>query len=256
MLPALFICHGSPMLATQSTPYTEFLRDTGKQFEPSAIVVLSAHWEQLTTTISFTEGTLETIYDFGGFPDELYRLTYPAKGSPAVAEKLEQRLRAAGIPTQRDVGRGLDHGSWVFLRHMYPKADIPIVSISVNPFLTTAEQLAIGKALKGLGEESILVIGSGTTVHNFNEINFHQKHPEPWAVAFDDWIVQTLENQDREALLRYEELAPHARRAVPRAEHFVPLLHAYGSAPGLVAPKAIYKGYEMGTFSHLCLQFG
>ncbi|WP_145409616.1 DODA-type extradiol aromatic ring-opening family dioxygenase [Paenibacillus xylanexedens] len=255
MIPALFICHGSPMLAIQSTPYTEFLRDTGKQFEPSAIVVLSAHWEQPVTTISFAEGTLETIYDFGGFPDELYHLDYPAKGSPVLAENIEQRLRAAGIPTRRDVGRGLDHGSWVFLRHMYPKANIPIVSISVNPFFTTAEQLEIGNALKGLSEESILVIGSGTTVHNFNEIRFQQKYPEPWAIAFDDWIVQTLVNRDTDALMRYTELAPHARRAVPRAEHFVPLFHAYGSAPGRIAPRAIYKGYEMGTFSQLCIQF-
>ncbi len=205
-------------------------------------------------TISFAEGPLQTIYDFGGFPDELYRLSYPAPGSPEMATVLEERFRKNGIATQRDYGRGLDHGSWIFLRHMYPDASIPVVTISLNPFLPAEEQLRIGEALKGLGEEDILVIGSGTTVHNFNEIKFNQSEPEAWAVEFDDWIAEKIMNRDTAAIIQYERLAPHARRAVPRAEHFVPLLHAYGSSSGHHQPKVLYSGYQFGTFSHICFE--
>ncbi|WEK54114.1 MAG: class III extradiol ring-cleavage dioxygenase [Candidatus Cohnella colombiensis] len=254
MIPSLFICHGSPLLALDNSAYTQFLTETGERFKPKAIVMFSAHWEQKITTISFVEGTLQTIYDFGGFPDDLYQLTYPAQGSPELAERLEERFRLHGIESRRDYSRGLDHGSWVFLRHMYPEADIPIVSVSVNPFLTPREQLDIGLALKGLGEEDILVIGSGTTVHNFNEIKFNQPYPEQWAVEFDDWIEDKIVNRDMEALLQYEQMAPHARRAVPRAEHFVPLFHAYGSSYGAEKPKSIFKGYQFGTFSHICFE--
>ncbi|KQO12427.1 DODA-type extradiol aromatic ring-opening family dioxygenase [Paenibacillus sp. Leaf72] len=254
MLPSLFICHGSPLSAMAESDYTRFLSDIGKKYKPQAIVLFSAHWEERNTTISFAEGTLNTIYDFYGFPDELYQLTYPAPGSPELAAKLEDRFRRNGITVDRDDERGLDHGSWIFLRYMYPEANIPIVTISVNPFLSANEQLQIGEALKGLGEENILVIGSGTTVHNFNEIKMNQAYPEAWAVEFDDWIADKIVQRDIAAFLQYETLAPHAKRAVPRAEHFVPILHALGSSSGVEQPKIIYRGYEMGTFSHICFE--
>ncbi|MBM7568534.1 DODA-type extradiol aromatic ring-opening family dioxygenase [Paenibacillus sacheonensis] len=254
MLPSLFICHGSPMMAVEESDYTEFLKETGARFRPKAIVIFSAHWEAGAVTVSFAEGPLPTIYDFGGFPDELYRMTYPAPGSPEIAAKVEEKFLAHGIDTHRDPERGLDHGSWVFLRHMYPNADIPVVTISVNPFLPAAQQIVIGEALRGLGAEGILVIGSGTTVHNFNEIKWKQEHAEPWADEFDQWIADKVVHRDTEALANYERLAPHARRAVPRAEHFVPLLLAYGSSSGEVKPRALFEGFQMGTFSLLCME--
>ncbi|SFJ79089.1 Aromatic ring-opening dioxygenase, catalytic subunit, LigB family [Paenibacillus sp. UNC496MF] len=254
MLPSLFICHGSPMMAVEQSAYTAFLKQTGKRWKPRAIVLFSAHWETRVATVSFAAGPLPTIYDFGGFPDELYRLTYPAPGSPDVAAEVEARFARHGIETRRDASRGLDHGAWVFLRHMYPDADIPVVTISVQPFLPAARQLAIGEALRGLGEEDILVIGSGTTVHNFGEIKWKQEHAEPWAVEFDAWIADKVTNRDAEALADYERLAPHALRAVPRPEHFVPLLLAYGSASGKTAPRVLFEGFQMGTFSLLCLE--
>ncbi len=170
LVPALFINHGAPTLALAESDYTQFLEDLGKRIVPKAIVMFSAHWENRTTTISFADGVLETIYDFGGFPDKLYQLTYPAPGSPELASKVEQMFQKQGIITAKDNKRGLDHGSWIFLRYMYPEANIPIVSVSVNPHLSVGEQLTIGKALRGLGQEDVLIIGSGTTVHNFNEI--------------------------------------------------------------------------------------
>lgn len=255
MVPTLFINHGAPTLALAESDYTRFLSELGSRFVPKAIVMFSAHWEKQTTTISFAEGTLETIYDFGGFPDKLYQMTYPAPGSPELASKVEQMLQKQGIKTARDLTRGLDHGSWIFLKYMYPEANIPIVSVSVNPYLTVGEQLTIGKALRGLGQEDILVIGSGTTVHNFNEIKMNQQHPEPWAVEFDEWLIEKVLNKDIQALLKYETLAPYAKRAVPRAEHFVPLFHALASSDGLVKPLVLYRGYEYGSFSYTCFEF-
>ena len=254
MVPSLFICHGSPMLALEETEYTRFLAETGQRIRPKAIVIFSAHWEERKTTVSFAAGRLDTIYDFGGFSEELYRLTYPAQGSPELAEKVEERFRAQGIETLRDERRGLDHGSWIILRHMYPDADIPVVSVSVNPFLSPEEQLKIGEALKGLGSENILVVGSGATVHNFNEIRFNSRHAEPWAVEFDNWLADKIVNRDTGALLHYERLAPHARRAVPRAEHFIPVLHAYGSSKEEAPPKIAFSGYQYGWLSYICFE--
>ncbi len=243
------------MMIKQDSDYTRFLADTGRRFAPKAIVIFSAHWEEKVTTISFADGPLETIYDFYGFPDELYQLAYQAPGSPQVAEKLEQMFHNHGIETRRDAKRGLDHASWVFLRHMYPEADIPVVTISVNPFLSAAEQHKIGEALQGLGEENILVIGSGTTIHNFNYIKMGQQHPEDWAVEFDDWLIDKIQSKDLQSLVSYEQLAPYAARAVPRAEHFVPLFHALGSSKGAATPRVLYRGYEMGSFSQSCFEF-
>lgn len=256
MMPALFINHGAPTLALAQSDYTRFLQETGKRLAPQAIVMFSAHWEERVTTISFADGPLETIYDFYGFPDALYKITYPAPGSPKLAERLDGLFRNAGIPTERDYTRGLDHGSWIFLKYMYPDANIPIVSVSVNPFLPNEEQYRIGEALGSLGAENILVIGSGTTVHNFNEIKIGQQHPEQWAVEFDDWIADKVEKRDVSSLVQYDRLAPYALRAVPRAEHFVPLFHAMGSAAAAASsPKVLYRGYEYGTFSYSCFEF-
>jgi 4,5-DOPA dioxygenase extradiol len=256
MMPVLFINHGAPPLAMVESDYTRFLAETGKRLRPKAIVIFSAHWEEKITTISFAEDALETIYDFYGFPQELYQLTYPASGSPEIAEKLEQMFHKSNIETQRDNKRGLDHGSWIFLRFMYPEATIPIVTISVNPFLPAEEQYKIGEALRGLGQEDILVIGSGTTVHNLREINFGQKQPEPWAMEFDNWLIDKLQKKDIASLLQYDKLAPHAARAVPRAEHFVPLFQALGSADPSEIPKLIYRGYDYGSFSYTSFEFG
>ncbi|PYI52183.1 DODA-type extradiol aromatic ring-opening family dioxygenase [Paenibacillus flagellatus] len=255
MVPSLFLAHGSPMLAIEQTDYTRFLAELAGRFRPKAIVVFTAHWERPVTTVSSSDGVYDTIYDFGGFPDELYQVTYPAKGSSAVAEKVKERLRGAGIEVASDTSRGLDHGSWTLLHRMYPEADIPVVQASVNPYLPPREQYKIGEALRGLGEADVLVIGSGVTVHNLRIIKWGQKTAEPWAVEFDDWLVERMENGDLEALFDYEERAPHARLAVPRAEHFVPLYIAMGAGDPGRKPEVIHRSYDLGTLSYMCLQF-
>lgn len=253
MVPALFLAHGSPMLAIEETPYTAFLEELGQTLRPDAIVIFTAHWEEPVLTVSYLDGVYETIYDFGGFPPELYAVKYPARGSIAAADQVIARLEAQGIAVRKDDSRGLDHGSWTMLRRMYPDADVPVVQVSVHPFLPFEEQIKIGEALQGIGDDNILVIGSGVTVHNFGEIRWGQKESEPWALEFDDWMIEKLAAKDREALARTMELAPHARRAVPRPEHFVPILIAAGAGTGEAKP--IYRSYDYGTLSYLCMSF-
>lgn len=238
------------MLAIEQTDYAAFLGELGKQFQPKAIVVFTAHWETETLAMTYTDDVYETIYDFGGFPDELYQIKYPARGSKIVADMLEAKFAKQGIAVRRDAERGLDHGTWTLLHRMYPKADIPLVQLSVNPYRSPEEHYRIGEALRGLGEQGILVIGSGVTVHNLRMIKWGQREPEDWAVAFDDWLIERMGSGDVDSLFRYEELAPGARMAVPRAEHFVPLYVALGSG-SKKTPEILFRGYDMGTLSYL-----
>jgi len=253
LVPSLFLAHGSPMLAIEPSPYAEFLARLGRNLTPEAIVIFTAHWESDILTISSTDDTYETIYDFYGFPPELYAVRYPAKGSKRIAAHVRERLTKRGIPSRTDERRGLDHGSWTLLSRMYPQADIPVVQASVNPYLPPDKQYEIGVTLRGLGADGILIIGSGVTVHNLRMIRWEQTEPEDWAVRFDDWLIERLQNRDTASLFQYAEQAPYARQAVPRAEHFVPLFIAYGS--GGDTAKVLYRGYEYGTLSYLCLSF-
>ncbi|ALS25241.1 DODA-type extradiol aromatic ring-opening family dioxygenase [Paenibacillus naphthalenovorans] len=255
MVPALFLAHGSPMLAIEDTVYSGFLNTLSRQVQPKAIVIFTAHWESEVLTISSLDGTYDTIYDFGGFPDALYQIKYPAKGSTTIASKVEERFQQQGIPVKKDTSRGLDHGSWTLLYRMYPKADIPVVQISVHPYLPPDKQFRIGECLRELGEEDILVIGSGVTVHNLRMIHWGQSAPEPWAIAFDDWLIDKVEKRDLESLFNYEKLAPYARQAVPRPEHFVPFFIAMGSGNPQNTPKVIHRSYDHGTLSYLSYQF-
>jgi 4,5-DOPA dioxygenase extradiol len=254
MAPSLFVAHGSPMIAIQDNEYTKFLQNIGKQIQPKAIVIFTAHWEREVLTISSMEGEYETIHDFYGFPEELFQVQYPAKGSKEVAALVQHRLEKQGIPTTIDTKRGLDHGSWSVLKHLYPDANIPVVQISVHPFLPPEEQYRIGEALRGLGEEDILIVGSGATVHNLRLLKWGQQTPEPWAVEFDDWLIEHVQKKDLAALFRYEELAPHASMAIPRPEHFVPLFIAMGSGT-MDKPQLLFRAYEYGTLSYVCFQF-
>ncbi|MFF2484560.1 dioxygenase [Paenibacillus sp. NPDC058071] len=251
----LFVAHGSPMLAVEDNDYTQLLKKTGAGLKPDAIVIFTAHWETETTTISSKDDVYETIYDFGGFPDELYQIQYPASGSTQIAELVRKLLEDKGIPSEFDKVRGLDHGSWTMLHHMFPKADVPVVQVSVNPYGSPEEQYRIGEALRELSDRNILVIGSGVTVHNLRILKWGQKTPEPWAVEFDDWLIDKLEKHDLESLFRYAELAPNAKTAVPRPEHFVPLFIALGSGKPEEKPAIIHRSYDMGNLSYLSFQF-
>ncbi|MFC4776969.1 DODA-type extradiol aromatic ring-opening family dioxygenase [Paenibacillus sp. GCM10023252] len=251
----LFLAHGSPMLAIEQNEYSSFLQQTGAALRPDAIVIVTAHWETEEVAITSTDGVYETIYDFRGFPDELYQVKYEARGSVQLAGQVAELLQEAGIPSTLDGNRGLDHGSWTLLKHLFPMADIPVVQMSVNPERSAEAHYLIGAALRSLSASNILLIGSGVTVHNLRMVNWGQVEPEPWAVQFDDWLIDKLAKRNLYDLLSYESLAPHAKAAVPRSEHFLPLYVALGAGNPEQIPEVIYRGYAFGTLSHLSLKF-
>jgi 4,5-DOPA dioxygenase extradiol len=254
MMPSLFIAHGSPTIVIEKNAYTEKLRSLAGQLpKPTAIVLFSAHWEANVQTVSGVE-EYGTIYDFGGFPEEMYRITYPAKGDPALAEEIVGLFQQAGIPARIDTVRGLDHGAWTILKLIYPAADIPVIALSVNPALPNQEQYRIGKALASLKERGILVIGSGGIVHNLWRVMMSMRagaadQADAWAVEFDDWIKERLEKWDLDALFHYERLAPYAQEAVPANEHFIPLLIAMGAGDDARKAERLYQSYQYGSLS-------
>jgi 4,5-DOPA dioxygenase extradiol len=254
MISSLFLCHGGPTLVQDKNEYTDFLKGLGKKLTPKAIVIFTAHWESEITTISAVDDTYEMIYDFYGFPKELYSIEYPAKGSVNVASKLQSMLRNNGIESSLDEIRGLDHGAWDILYLMYPEANIPVVQVSVNPKLVMEKQYEIGRAIRDFGKEDILVIGSGSTVHNLDTVEWDSNKTKEWAVEFDNWLIEKVENNDVEALFNYRQTAPFAKLAVPREEHIVPMFIAMGSG-NKDKPKLLHQSYAYGTLSYICFEF-
>lgn len=254
MIPSIFLCHGGPTIVIEKNSYTDFLKDLGKKLNPKAIVIFTAHWESKTTQISSIENTYDMIYDFSGFPKNLYSIKYPAKGSVELAKKIQSMLSNNGIESKLDEKRGLDHGSWDVLHLMYPQANIPVVQVSIDPFLAMNKQYEIGRAIKDLGKQDVLVIGSGSTVHNLHTVDWNAETVESWAVEFDNWLIEKVENNDVESLFNYRQLAPHAKHAVPREEHFVPIFIAMGSGNN-DKPHLLHQSYIYGTLSYICFEF-
>jgi len=255
MIPSLFISHSWPMLALEQNRYTGFLEGLAAQYPaPKAVVLFSAHWESEVVTVGSTDDTFETIYDFGGFAPELYTLKYPAKGSTAIAAAVQSAFERNGIAALSDSQRGLDHGAWIILKRMFPSADIPVIPVSVNPFLPPERQLEIGEALRGFGGEDIMVIGSGSIAHQFG-FGMDPAMVRRKSMEFEAWIVETTERRDVPALLNYRQQAPYAAFAVPRPEHFVPLLIALGSGAGSAEPKTLYREQGAEWFGRVAIQF-
>lgn len=238
MLPSLFISHGSPMLALTPTPAHQFLRELGKTLAPKAVVVVSAHWESLALKVSNVAWP-ETIHDFGGFPQALFECQYPAPGEPELAERLATLLGA------QSVERGLDHGAWVPLSLMFPKADIPVVSVSLPIRWSNAELTELGSKLAALRDEGILVIGSGSLTHNLYETMPMGSTMPGWVGEFADWVDSKLAGNDRAALLAWQD-APQARRNHPTPEHFQPLLVAMGAGGDA---KQLHHSVEHGVLA-------
>lgn len=255
MMPSYFFAHGAPSIVLEENEYTKLL----KQFKdhtpkPKAIVLFSAHWEESIQTVSAAD-TYETIYDFGGFQDELYQMTYPAKNNRKLVEQIQSLFTNHGFENVRNEKRGLDHGAWAVLKLLYPDADIPVVALSVNRYLTNEQQYQIGKSLAELREQNVLIIGSGGTVHNLRRLNWQSEGIDEWAEQFDNWIQHKLESWDTEALFQYRELAPNAQDAVPTNEHFIPLLLAMGTGDTNRQAKLLHRSFQYGNLSLSCWQF-
>jgi 4,5-DOPA dioxygenase extradiol len=220
--------------------------------KPKAIVAVSAHWNTEQPAVSLAAKP-ETIHDFYGFPDALYRLRYDAPGAPELAERVAG-LTGAG----RDANYGLDHGAWVPAMLGWPAADIPIFQLSVQPYMTPAHHITLGRKLAPLRDEGVLVMGSGSAIHNLRRLvrGQHDTPPEPWAKAFDDWVAETVEKGDEAALANYRSEAPHARDAHPTDEHFLPLHVAFGAAGKGARGRALHRSFTSGNLSMAAYAFG
>ena len=244
MTPSVFVSHGSPALAIEPGPSRDFLAGLGKRLgTPKAIVCVSAHWETEDVSVSL-DPRPETVHDFSGFPPELYRMRYPAPGDPALGRRIVEM-----IPGARGVGKqGFDHGVWSPLILMYPDAGIPVVEISVQPRRNAAHHYAVGQALAPLRDEGILIMGSGSATHNLREMG----RSGPHVTEFESWMCSAVIEGRAKDLVRYEQLAPHARRNHPTPEHLLPLfapLGAAGGEPGEVLNRVFeYASLSMAAF--------
>lgn len=246
-MPTLFVSHGAPSFAIDGGVAGPQLTALGEKLpRPKAVLVVSPHWMTRELRVS-TSLRPPTIHDFGGFDRALYDITYPAPGHTALALRAVEHLRAAGWVTQPDPDRGLDHGAWVPLRHLYPAADMPVFQVSLPARLNAKTAWAMGRALAPLADEEVLIVGSGSLTHNLYELQFDHDHVEGYAIEFAHWIRQAVERGEVEQLQQALDIAPHARRAHPTAEHFLPLLIAAGAASAPHPASVIEGGVTHGV---------
>jgi len=220
-----FIGHGSPMNAIKHSRYTNFLGEYARSIpRPKAILVISAHWQ--TDGSRITAGSeLEQIYDFYGFPEELYAVRYAPPGDPGLAREIAKEIPVIAC----DETRGIDHAGWAVVKHLYPAADIPLLELSLDYNLSEREHYTLGKRLCFLSDRGVLVIGSGNVVHNLSEIDFDDEaRPFPWALRADTWISERIMGDGVNELLEYKARMPDWSRAIPTDEHFLPLLYILG----------------------------
>ena len=236
-LPALFVSHGAPTFPLTDAPARHFLESLADRLpaRPRAILVVSAHWETERPAVSAV-AVNDTIHDFYGFPRELYAIRYPAPGSAELARRVAALLGGAGLETDRDTGRGLDHGAWVPLRLIFPEARIPVVQLSVQPHLGPEHHLRLGRLLAPLRGEGVLIVGSGSFTHDLSSFRQYAQAlhaPEPdWVKRFAEWMDSALNEGRLDDLLDYRRLAPHAARNHPTEEHLLPLFVMLGAGNG------------------------
>jgi 4,5-DOPA dioxygenase extradiol len=245
-LPTLFLSHGSPMRAVEPGESGAAWSAVARALpRPRAVLMVSAHWETSVPMVT-ANAKPETIHDFGGFPEALYRIRYPAPGAPDVAARVVDLLKASGITAGQDGCRGIDHGAWVPMLHMYPDHDVPVVQLAVQPGRDTAHHLSVGRALEPITREGVLVVGSGHVTHNLRDwmTTQGQRAPLAYAASFAGWLADTLARRDDDELLAYRERGPGAARAHPSEEHFLPIYVAWGAAGRDATAARVYAGYD------------
>ena len=243
-MPAVYLSHGAPPLADDPIWPGQLAAWSAALPEPKAILMVSAHWEEAPLALGATE-TIPLVYDFWGFPQHYYEVQYPAPGAPRLAADVRKLLQGPGRPVQDVPERGLDHGAYVPLVEMYPDADIPVLQVSM-PTLDPEELLRIGRRLRPLRDEGVLIVGSGFFTHNLRALST-DNHVVSVMAEFDDWGRRALAAQDVDALLDFENKAPAGRLAHPRTEHFAPLFVALGAAEDeLGSQQSVIDGFWMG----------
>lgn len=253
-MPVVFVSHGAPDALLKAPDAVACWREIGQRIgAPSMILAVSAHWEARQPTLSLA-GAPETVHDFSGFDPALHRMRYPAPGAPALAERAVSLLASSGIAAELHPTRGLDHGAWVPLAAMFPRADVPVTQISLVRGGSPATHVSIGQALAPLRDEGVLILASGAITHNFAWLDWRagaDAEPVHEAQAFSDWVGERLAAHDTESLLRYR-LTRLGTAAHPTEEHFLPLFVALGAAgdhaPGRYQPRFAYGGLSMDAY--------
>ncbi|HZV99537.1 MAG TPA: 4,5-DOPA dioxygenase extradiol [Methylophilaceae bacterium] len=256
LMPAIFFGHGNPTNALMQNAYTEGWAAIGRGIpRPKAILVISAHWYLPATRVTISRQP-RTIHDFGGFPDELYRFHYPAPGSLALAQRVQALLGPTSVGL--DEQWGLDHGTWSVLCHVFPDADIPVVQLSIDETQTAQFHYDLGKRLRPLREEGVLIMGSGNIVHNLHTYAWgkHDIAPFEWAARFEQQARELLLNEDANPLIHYEKLGTNAMLSIPTPEHYLPLLYVLGARLPHETVSFPVTGVEGGSVSMLTVQFG
>ncbi len=253
-LPTFFVSHGSPMLALDPGATGRFWEELGRSLpRPDAVLCVSAHWMTTVPAVS-RAARPETIYDFYGFPEPLYRLHYDPPGAPALADRAAELLQAAQLGPAIDPGRGLDHGAWCPLRSIYPNADVPVTQLAIQPRRDSRWHFKLGEALAPLRHENVLILASGGAVHNLRDLDRGNGGTPAWARAFDDWLASAVEAGDTETFLDWER-APEARRAHPTEDHLLPIFVAAGAGGRGSRGRRVYSGFSLGSLSLAAFRF-
>lgn len=236
-MPVLFLGHGSPMNAIEDNDYRRSWQAMGQEFginypQPQLILCISAHWLTRGWWLTGIDKP-KTIHDFGGFPKALFDQQFPAPGAPATAAEISSVLRQPPVGLDM-TDWGFDHGTWSVLKPMFPKANIPVIQLSMDYSRAPAEHLALGQQLKGLRERGVLIVGSGNIVHNLHAINMSATlmHAYDWALEFDKITADLLQHGNLSALAEFQKLGAIAQQAHPTYDHYLPLLYAAGAAHG------------------------
>lgn len=255
-MPAIFFGHGNPMNALMNNAYTTGWAAIGTKIpRPKAVLSISAHWYCPGTSVTAMPAP-RTIHDFGGFPSELYQIQYPAAGDLALAIRVQTLL--APIPVIGDDQWGLDHGTWAVLCHVFPRADVPVVQLSIDKTQPAAFHYEIGKRLAPLRDEGVLIIGSGNLVHNLDTYAWGRRLVEPfdWAVRFEKRVRELLLTADDDPLIAYETLGPDAMLSIPTPDHYLPLLYVIGLRKQGEQTSFPVEGVDGGSVSMLAIQIG
>jgi 4,5-DOPA dioxygenase extradiol len=253
-MPAIFVGHGNPMNIVRHNRWTEGWAALGASFpRPRAILTVSAHW-YLPATMVTAMSSPRTIHDFGGFPQELFEIMYPAPGDPALAGRVRDML--APIPVELDEGWGLDHGAWSVLSRIFPEADIPVLQLSINRKQALSFHYEVGKLLAPLRDEGVLLLGSGNLVHNISAYDWDRPDAmvPDWASRFEEKVRNILRSGKDDQLIDYPAMGSDARLSVPTPDHYLPLLYVLGSRRKGEEVSFPIEGFDGGSMSMLAIQ--
>lgn len=248
-MPVLFCGHGSPMNALAHNDFTQSLFNLSQSFnKPKAILVISAHWITNGTFVTAMKKP-KTIHDFDGFPKELFAVEYKANGSPEVAQNIVHKILEPKISAD-STEWGLDHGTWSILKHLYPKANVPVLQLSIDKTKSVEFYYDLGQKLRFLREQGILIIGSGNLVHNLDQVNFDEKaKPFNWAIEFDQWLKEKILKKDNQALIHDFYKSKIGQMSHPTIDHYIPFLFSLGASLESDKVEFAFEGIQNASIS-------